>query len=540
MFVLSSLLWMACENKNVIPALEPTSEPTEEPSTEPSTVVQPSTEPTTEPSVDSSVDTAVDTAPPVTADSDSDGDGWTNREEGYNGAGNHLDSDGDGVPNYLDLDSDDDGVPDSEESMNDADFDGLENYRDPDSDNDGIPDALETIREPNGQYLDTDGDSMPDHEDTDSDNDGIDDLTEGEPLDANGGLADTDGDGTPDCRDRDSDDDGLLDQDEQLMDWDGDGIPNFRDPINNGPVPSVTLIPISTPFNSPIGIDYHPPSNSVVMSVNYSGGTPTNFELVHQDGSHNQFSNMSGLTEEVKIATVRIGNNGGFNPGELFVGNGVPGEIVRVGPSGSPVINPWVSLPGSNIGLMRGSFYVDDTGVFGDELIAVTTTGSVWRIDSSGNATQLASVGAHLEGVIVVPDTPARFGPLAGKILAGAEGQGLMYAFDINGGYTTYSLGVNIEDIELIRPNENFFGVNFGSSRLLGIPYFEMYSMVGDILLTQEGHSSSVTGLYWLHWDGSNLVVDQLNYSSTSTYANQWEHVTFAPCGIVEIAPVVP
>ena len=49
-------------------------------------------------------------------------------EKRYNGAGNHLDSDGDGVPNYLDTDSDDDGVPDSEESLNDSDGDGLENY----------------------------------------------------------------------------------------------------------------------------------------------------------------------------------------------------------------------------------------------------------------------------------------------------------------------------------------------------------------------------------------------------------------------------
>ena len=81
--------------------------------------------------------------------------------------------------------------------------------------------------------------------------------------------------GLPDCRDTDADDDGLLDEDE-LQATGMEMIPNFRDPINNGAVPSITLIPISTTFNNPIGIDYHPPSNSVVMSVNYSGGTPTN------------------------------------------------------------------------------------------------------------------------------------------------------------------------------------------------------------------------------------------------------------------------
>lgn len=38
------------------------------------------------------------------------------------------DSDGDGIPDHLDLDDDNDGIPDDE---------------DPDDDNDGIPDYLE-------------------------------------------------------------------------------------------------------------------------------------------------------------------------------------------------------------------------------------------------------------------------------------------------------------------------------------------------------------------------------------------------------------
>ena len=135
---------------------------------------------------------------------------------------------------------------------------------------------------------------------------------------------------------------------------------------------------------------------------------------------------------------------------------------------------------------MRGSLYVDRTGVFGGDLIAVTTAGEVWRITSAGVPTLLADVNTHLEGVNVVPNDPVRYGPLAGQILAGAENQGRMYAIDAAGDVDFYTFGVAIEDIDLIPANENFFGVNFGSSKLLGAPASAFSSMVGDILLTQE------------------------------------------------------
>ena len=61
------------------------------------------------------------------------------------------DTDGDGIPDYLDPDDDGDGIPD---------------YLDPDDDGDGIPDTEERDH-------DTDGDGIPDVDDPDDDNDGI-------------------------------------------------------------------------------------------------------------------------------------------------------------------------------------------------------------------------------------------------------------------------------------------------------------------------------------------------------------------------------
>jgi gliding motility-associated-like protein len=64
------------------------------------------------------------------------------------------DTDGDDIPDYLDLDSDNDGILDSVETGNDLDTDGIRNYRDLDSDGDGCSDVIEA------GFLDPDNDGL--------------------------------------------------------------------------------------------------------------------------------------------------------------------------------------------------------------------------------------------------------------------------------------------------------------------------------------------------------------------------------------------
>jgi len=172
-----------------------------------------------------------------------------------------LDSDGDSIPDYLDIDSDNDGIPDIIEKDIDSDGDGLSNYIDPDSDADGIPDSAENSNTPalsgsdqdadgiddaidvdlsggndqNGNGVDdsleptdSDGDAIADYLDIDSDNDGIVDYIEG--------TLDTDGDLVPDRLDTDSDNDGIPDSAEDTqsptlagVDTDADGIDDAID-----------------------------------------------------------------------------------------------------------------------------------------------------------------------------------------------------------------------------------------------------------------------------------------------------------------------
>jgi hypothetical protein len=299
-----------------------------------------------------------------------------------------------------------------------------------------------------------------------------------------------------------------------------------------GTAEAVSLTSLSTDFNNPVGIDYHEPSKKVIMSVNYPTGQPYNFELVAADGGRTQFSAISGLTDELKLATVRSGPcQGGFATGELFTGNGVPGQVVRVSADGSTIQDPWVTLPGgdpADPGLMRGGLFQDRYCVAGGDLIVVTTSGGVWRITSGGAARQLASLNTHLEGVTTIPNDPAKYGPWAGKILTGAEGQGRFYTIDPTTGATApFSLGINPEDVDIVPPNENFFGVNFGDHQLMGAPASEFCDIRGDIVAAQES-----PGVLWnVHWNGTQFVTTNL------AQVTQWEHVTFAPVGIAEIPP---
>lgn len=261
--------------------------------------------------------------------------------------GQPADSDNDGTPNFMDLDSDNDGIPDVSEgpvwdstqaplralgvmdttifddnddglsdrivitAALDSDGDSIPDFLDLDSDNDGIFDIAEEgwrvidTLETDGQVkdfmnirqgwdtrdsllgnFDSDRDKVPDRLDLDSDNDGIPDVLEAgieadisggrinSPVDSMGASAlvtitppDSDGDGVMDYLDIDSDQDGLLDAIEAggnlppgfwrfptkgadgwdpaqaqntLMDSDGDGYPDHLDlDADNDGIPDI-------------------------------------------------------------------------------------------------------------------------------------------------------------------------------------------------------------------------------------------------------------------------------------------------------------
>ncbi|MEI8113171.1 MAG: gliding motility-associated C-terminal domain-containing protein, partial [Bacteroidia bacterium] len=206
-------------------------------------------------------------------DPDADGDGILNVNEVLPGQDwRTTDTDGDGIPNYLDIDSDNDGIVDNVEAQltsgyippsgKDTNGDGLDDAYDPanggtrlipvDTDKDGIPDFLDTDSDNDlvpdyieGHDLNADGKADQIASGKDSDNDGLDDAydtvnrytTSGNVTGSNAVMQDFDGDGMPDWRDDNDDDDEFLTRFEDLNgdgdysndDTDHDGHPEYLD-----------------------------------------------------------------------------------------------------------------------------------------------------------------------------------------------------------------------------------------------------------------------------------------------------------------------
>jgi opacity protein-like surface antigen len=197
---------------------------------------------------------------PATTDLDDDNDGVPDSVEAPGGI--DVDSDGDGLVDRLDADSDNDGIPDTIDGSGDAALDGdgdgvLDDLTD--SNGDGLADIIAVSMLP----VDTDADGIPDYLDLDSDQDGISDLSESaddpasldadddgrldtsvdadrdglmdvtDPQVSDGGagsayvLADKDGDGRANYRDLDSDGDNMDDALEN-GDFDNNGVPDYR------------------------------------------------------------------------------------------------------------------------------------------------------------------------------------------------------------------------------------------------------------------------------------------------------------------------
>jgi hypothetical protein len=93
----------------------------------------------------------------VRDETDHDKDGILSVDEGMNEANGGRDTDGDGIPDYLDIDDDGDNVKTSVEIANagddptaggyrDSDGDGTPNYLDSDDDEDGVPTKMEVTQ----------------------------------------------------------------------------------------------------------------------------------------------------------------------------------------------------------------------------------------------------------------------------------------------------------------------------------------------------------------------------------------------------------
>lgn len=322
-----------------------------------------------------------------------------------------------------------------------------------------------------------------------------------------------------------------------------------------GPDPdgAIGLAVAAAELPTPIAIDYHEPSDSLIVSVNFPDGQPHNFERIRRDGTRARYSGMAGLAGVVEFVTVRSPAAGGlggigptpFVPGDLFA-IGHDGHISRITDDGDTVIQFWTALPGRGGPDAQVSLYIDRTGVWGGDLIAAGDDGRIWRIDGAGTGTLVADLKIRLNGLCTVPDDPARYGELAGRILAGNEAGGRIHAIDRTGATRNWTVSdetgtrIGIEDIAMIAAAETFYGIGFVTGTLVASSADAFTRHAGDILLTDRIRPDGTSGLYRLCWDFAAVQPIAERLRATGAIPEDWENIAFAPIrlGAPEAVPV--
>jgi len=269
------------------------------------------------------------------------------------------------------------------------------------------------------------------------------------------------------------------------------------------------------------------------MPINYINNVPnfgildTNAVLTTPWSSLNQVE--QGF--EVKIAIAKSSTNSpGLAVGDMVFSatdpfdltTGRPSRIGWLSADGTQNNTNWVLIP--NEQQLFQAFTIDETGLWGNDLLAVTgddrplttlTNLNIWRVHSRTNIQLVTNISAlHLEGALTVPGL-SKYGPWAGKFLTADEDQNLIFAVSTNGTVATFSTPSISADVFAIVPtNQDLYCVEFDESNsdqsnLLKLPREFLRRYVGDILVCQGGENAPAHPIIFIvRW---NLTLNQFD-----------------------------
>ena len=220
---------------------------------------------------------------------------------------------------------------------------------------------------------------------------------------------------------------------------------------------------------------------------------------------------------------------GGFGPRDVYAGNQSTGNIFRFANDGS---SQGLFASGMNGGVRSIAF--DPYGLYGNNMIVATASGSIYKVSNTGVATLLASVGADTEGISFAPQA---FGPYAaGTLFVGSEGLGRMSAISTNGVITTVVSGLSLPEMLSFvplnlgtsgNPVEGFYAASYPSN-IQKAAASDFTAYIGDAIITAEGGGQ----VYDIHWNGSTFVTTNI-----AAFPGQAEDGIFVTADIIGTAP---
>lgn len=217
---------------------------------------------------------------------------------------------------------------------------------------------------------------------------------------------------------------------------------------------------------------------------------------------------------------------GGFGPRDVYAGNQSSGAVYRFANDGSSQ-----SLFASGLTGGVRSIAFDPYGLYGNNMIVATNAGNVYRVNSSGAATLLASVGADTEGLSFAPQA---FGPYAlGTLFVASEGLSSLLAITPTGTKSTVVGGLGgPEMVSFVplnlgssgNPVEGFYAASYPNNiQKAGASDFASY--IGHAIVTSEGGGH----VYDIRWNGSAFVT-----SDIGPFPGQAEDGIFVTADIIQ------
>jgi len=223
---------------------------------------------------------------------------------------------------------------------------------------------------------------------------------------------------------------------------------------------------------------------------------------------------------------------GGFAVGDVFAASG--NNIVHYSNAGVSTGNFISGSTGGIVGDVRGIMF-DTVGTFGNDMIVTTHAGNVYRVNSAGVPTLIASTGEDTEGADICP-TNGTWGTFNGWLFVGSENSGTIRAIK-PGAYTMVSVATvpSAEQVSFVpmnlgasgSPLEGMYSANWGVN-VLKAGTSEFTGMQGDLIVTGETNST----IYQL--SSGNAPV------SVGTFPNQPEDGIFVTADILSADSSIP
>jgi hypothetical protein len=219
---------------------------------------------------------------------------------------------------------------------------------------------------------------------------------------------------------------------------------------------------------------------------------------------------------------------GGFPSRDVYIASGT--SIIHINNAGT-ASNILVSGLASPV---RGMLF-DAVGTFGNDLLVTTNGGQVYRVNSAGTASLLASVGEDTEGLDVAP-LGANFAGHDGDLVVASEGSGLLRTIDNTGKVSVLNPKnpiASAEKLTFVPLNlgksgsfvEGFYGSNY-TPNVVKADANQFAGMQGDVIVT--GETTHVVNR--VHWNGTSFDI-----TSLGNFPNQPEDGIFVTSAIINV-----